>query len=261
MSAPAISQTAAPKSGMGLFARALLISLLVHLSAITLFRIVIYFPPQSTRYYPLAFLQETPADEAPAVAPSGLVAALTLPRAARTAELPKLAFNPSGEVALGRLSLGTSFFQDNIDPARPVDSWERFGEGVQRVRSSLLSLAGANDTSADEIRVGETRANTLDLGPGLTGSIAWSGAAPRELLATPPAFFRRDVPNFAAEYLLTIAPDGTVRDVVSLNTEPSGMESSVRAFLERCRFAPDLNSVREVTITLAVQSTPDEPSP
>lgn len=247
MVAPALSRPA-----LGLFSRALLISLLFHLSAITLFRIVIYIPQQDTRYFRLAFLEEPAQPAALPTAPSALVAALTGPRTTRPAELPKLSFNPEGRVALGQLSLGKSFYDDIVEPAPNPDSWERFGEGVKRVRASLLSLTGSDQPAEFEGTSPRAKADTISLGPDLVGTLNWSGSAPRELLSAPPAFFRRDVARFDAEYLLNIAPDGAVSSVVSLNTEPSGLESGVRTFLQRCRFAPDLNSNHEATVTLRV---------
>ena len=257
MSAGALPSTTG-RPALSLFFWALLISILFHLSAITLFRIVIYFPQQTTQYYALAFLEELAMSETVPVPESAMIAALTGPRAVRSAELPKLAFDPQGQLEIGRLRLGgRSFYNDLSDAAPRLDSWERFGEGVQSVRASLLSLAGApvpNDMPRDAGGEDLLAQSKIGLGPDLSGELDWSGSGARELISAPPALFQRDVPAFNGEYLLNVAPDGAVRSVISLNTEPSGLESGVRAYLERCRVAPDLSATRDVAVNLRVRA-------
>jgi hypothetical protein len=246
-----------------LLGKSLLVSLIFHLSAITLFSIVIYFPKERTRYAQLSFVEERPAVLAAAQAP-GIVAALTRPRstpAAAALDLPKLEFDPAGQLELGKLSLsGKSFYEDS--PAPELDTWARFGEGIQQVRASLLGIAGAPalrlSGDGDE-RGGEPA--TIDMGPGLRALPDWAGAKPRAVLFTPPAFFRGSMPAAPLDFFLSIDATGAVNSVVCMRAASTPIEEELNAFFRQCRFAPQEGGAGLTMLLVRVEPAGVEAAP
>lgn len=233
----------APRPALPLFGKAMAVSLVFHLSAITLFSIVIYFPKESLRYYRLSFVEERgePIAAAAALAESPLAARLTGQAPAAAINLPRLEFDPVGRLEIGRLNLGgTSFYEEDAE-ARP-DTWAQFGTGIQRVRASLLELAGGDDAPLIEVPA---------LGAGVRTEADWGAAAPRELLYAPPALFGARPRAGGEEFLLTIAADGTVLSALAVTPGASGFADEATAYLVRCRFEAGAG-----VATLALRAAP-----
>lgn len=218
--------------GGPLLRKTLLASLLFHLSAITVFSVVIYFPRESRRYAQLAFVQEAPATSLPA---SAITDALLRPERITEVEsvtLPRLSFDPTGHLQAEALRVGGQSFYEEAPDVR-ADSWERFGVGIQRLRASIRDIAGG----ADEPGALEAATASDLFGTGFEVSMDWGASPARELIYSPPVFFRSPAPDRGAEFFLNIGPAGDVVRVVSLSTERSPFETESIEFLQRCRFS------------------------
>jgi hypothetical protein len=234
--------------GGPLLRKTLLISLLFHLSAITVFSVVIYFPRESRRYAQLAFVQEARATALPETA---ITDALLRPERITEVEsvsLPRLSFDPTGHLQADSLRVGGQSFYEETPDAR-ADSWERFGVGIQRLRASIRDIAGAGEDS--EVPASSAGADLF--GAGYRVSLEWGPTPARELIYSPPVFFRSAVPAEGAEFFLNIGPAGDVVRVVSLSAERSPFETESLEFLQRCRFASGEGG-RSAELTLRVHA-------
>lgn len=235
------------RRGVPLFGKAIAVSLVFHLSAITLFSIVIYFPRQGVQYFRLSFVEEPPALSAAPAAEPAIVAALTGPRnAPATAglDLPKLSFDPQEPLGIGKLSLGgKSFFA--VEPESTPDSWARFGTGIQRVRASLLSLTGVDTTS-------EASITTLELGAGLRATADWGAATPRDLLYAPPTLLTAPGTASSAEFLITVDAVGAVISAIKVSPGQDAFGDNTALLLERCRFDASSRGAGISTATVRV---------
>lgn len=241
--------------GGPLLRRTLFISLLFHLSAITLFSVVIYFPRESRRYAQLAFVREAPAMALPQ---TPITDALLRPERLTEVEsvsLPRLSFDPTGHLQAESLRVGGQSFYEEAPDAR-ADSWERFGIGIQRLRASIRDIAGAGDEMEDAA----SAAGTELYGAGYEVSMDWGAAPAREVIYSPPVFFRSAVPEGGTEFLLSIGPAGDVVRVVSLSAERSPFETESLEFLQRCRFSAGEGG-RSAELTLRVRAAAAEAAP
>lgn len=253
---------AAPRSSIPLVGKAMLVSFIFHLSAITVFSIVIYFPKQDLHFYRLAFVEE-PAEMVVADAGPSLVDRLTQPRPAPVQfALPEVSFDPLVSDDNGPLRVrGHSLFEET--PEDRPDSWQVFGEGIQKVRSSLLGIAGvpplrlAGGSASDSVAPSASP-NSLDLGPGLACNVEWRVAA-RELIYWPPALFQAR-PVGTVEIFVTVDASGAVSSAVAMTAEPTPFENEAAAFLRRCRFAPAEGGARTANASVRF-SRVDEAAP
>lgn len=232
---------------LSLFGKTLVVSLLFHLSAITIFSIVIYFPRQGTQYFRLAFVEEAArAPELPVAEPA-IVKALTGGRNTSSAlalDLPDLSFDPQGQLGLGKLSLGgKSFFEDQ--PEAAPDSWARFGTGIQLVRASILGLTGADTEGGGSV-------TTLALGGGLRALADWGNSASRELLYAPPVLSGAPGAGATEEFLITVDASGGVMRVLKMSPEESAFADATAALLGRCRFAASTQGTGISTATVRI---------
>jgi len=216
-------------------------SALLHLSAITLFSIVLYFPKESIQYYDLFFYEaETPAASSAELLPGAAFPASELPRLTFGVQLAELAppidtrLRITGDdLALReRIGLGTS------EPA--PDSWERFGEGIQQVREGLrrLTLSSPSDLVLDA----GGRADVVEVAPGLYGSFDWPAGNARDILYAPPAMISQRLPE-EVEFTLQINSDGRVGRAWTSAVEPMELLRTLQETLERYRFEPKASTV------------------
>ena len=146
------------------FTWALALSFLIHLSMVTLFRIVIHFPRPELAYYDLSIV------EAPSLAFPAAVLGETLeaPSADDALErmdaqqddgnpwsnlppvtLPQLNFSELDLIRLNRTSLNTRTQYDTLFEDQSDDLWARFGQGLSNVGDFLTCLLYTSD-AADE---------------------------------------------------------------------------------------------------------------
>lgn len=135
---------------------ALGVSFLVHLSMVTVFRIVITFPRQEIEYYDLSLVEaaERPSVSAPLTgtleAPSASDALSRLEGdgaasddgdwpALPSVALPRLSFSELDLVRLSRTSLDTRSRYDGLFEEEPDDLWAQFGRRLSSVGELLRS--------------------------------------------------------------------------------------------------------------------------
>lgn len=239
---------------------ALGVSAAVHLSAITLFSVGVWFRVQPVEYYEFDLVR-TPTPEAPLEAPeleapypeamqrAGLPGPprLTIPRETELA-LPEVELPTLGFANLERLRLReTSIELGARHPGfrrREEDSWSLFGREVARLREaaagSIAALGGREKSD-------ETPASPLQIRvPGGAAAMSfewWSEPYDRQILFSPPieelmlldpGDLRRSL-----EFTLRVGPDGRVREVLA---GPAGDRESLALALLRgirkYRFAP-----------------------
>ncbi|MBI2423187.1 MAG: hypothetical protein HYV27_10190 [Candidatus Hydrogenedentes bacterium] len=251
---------------------ALLASLLLHLSMVTLFKIVIYFPRRDLEY--LDFHIVAAAGEPAPLAPpesGGLPAlfpvlgqGLTLGGTLPDIELPTMAFGELRRLRLGNAGNEPGF--DRIYDGEPLDSWARFTRSLQGVGERLaeLRLSGTNETLP-----GSDTDDTTKIRPaaGIVGEIDWerSGTA-RALLFAPPMHIldARDVAELPLpiEVVFQVNAIGRIVDTFSPTVDPQGIVEEIQFTLLQYRFEPlppGDERTRPETATLVLRAVEEAP--
>ena len=179
----------------------LLLSLLLHLSMVTIFRVVVYLPYTQVEYYSFKIVPETTVRQpaAPSEAPelpvrtpagegslriSGLAGdAVGLP----DIHLPTIEFAELERLRVAQEGLQSSSLYDRLYNRQPQDSWARFGRGMQRLGASIAEIASGEDRPrAPGAQEGPFRIRVRP-SPGFVAEIVWSSGPPeRQLLFSPP---------------------------------------------------------------------------
>lgn len=261
MAAAAPSATpSTPGKGLPLFTKTLLVSLLIHVSAITLFSVVIYFPKGSVRYLRVA-LREDAAERVTVASAAGednpLLKRMTTPRVAVPEVLVPVLDPDDGAAAPERLRVGRSYFEPA--PAPTEDTWMQFGKGIQQVRTLLVGGTGARLRLEAPESAPADAGPTIELGGDLEAKIDWNGDAPRELVMQPTALFVNPRPERPAEYLLNVSPAGAVVNVINVNPAPTPFEREFAEYLKQCRFEAAPDKLRDTSVTLTVRRGGETP--
>ena len=266
-------------------------SLLFHLSMITIFRIVLYFPEENVDYFPLEIVnpQETRVTEDETVpASSGLTLpsldnpfskSNTLASAESDAlsanamdELPKISLPTLAFAELERLEatqsglrLQTEFRSDM--PDRATDSWSRFGEEVASLRGAMSRLAASFSSPEAEI---ESPPAIIEArpAPGFVAQIDWlTGENTRELIYAPPLSELWDVDpslfDSLAAIIFKVNVEGKVVEVLTPIEDERGLVSAVARQLLKYRFEPTLGESsaleQQGTLVLRADPVPSQP--
>lgn len=219
---------------------ALLFSLVFHLSMVTVFRIVVYFPREELAYREFHIVQappSAPSVQTPSETPGRLVLA-GLPEI----QLPTLEFAELARLRERQESLDASTRYDAlIAEEEPQDSWKQFITGMQDLPKTLsrLSLSGS-----EEVAPPAPAAEEVAFSPatGFAGTVEW-GAAPKDrqlLFAAPiqalweagPDAFKRPM-----ELVIEVNPAGRVVSVWNPAAEEDALADRVQAAMLKYRFA------------------------
>lgn len=229
-------------------AAALLGSALLHLSAITVFRIVIYFPREYVEYVDFEIVQAAPSvaattDDTLPPLPSGFDAPSDgfLP----PIDLPTLEFAELQRLRVRQEGLVSEALREDIFGEEGGDSWRRFGESLGRVRRTLtgLSLSGVGAPPLDDGLGPEEALPTLRPAEGFEAYIEWdTPPADRQLLFAPPirALWEIDTAQVKLPISLVIEvnPLGRVVNVWSPAVDPTGVLDEVQLGVLKYRFEP-----------------------
>jgi len=242
------------------------VSTLLHLSAVTLFSIVVLLPRQPIHYYRLEVVSpeneatEQPAASGPPEVPSlrdpldvvggnelPTSLAQTLEVAAASAPYPAL---PPVELPgldppeLSRLRLRAETPRLRVRPEgledRPRrDSWARFGEGVGHFRDALARLGQFGRAGRGD----ETVLRPLTTDDGFDITVEWmSGGSGRRLLYGPPVedLWRVDPSQLPEPVVLVfeVNPRGEVVALQSPLEDEAGVVAAAARALARYRFEP-----------------------
>lgn len=239
------------------FKAALTASLLVHLSAVTLFRIVIYFPRNDTEFFDVAIVETrmpfaAAADTGTLNIPSADDTFARLgegieDRNADAAEgregladfrLPTLRFDDLNILRIRRDVLQTRTRYEEIFQAQPTDAWARFGKSLSSFGEQLTRLGGAPELEEKPLPVPISHP-----APGFNAYLEWL-AEPydRRVLAVKPidALWGLDPAQLTEPLALVfrVDRDGSVIDVLEpIDTSSEITEASAEA-LREYRFEP-----------------------
>jgi hypothetical protein len=258
---------------------ALGVSVLFHISMITVFRIVIYFPREEIQFRDLAIIPieihappEPPAAMPPAGPPPSSGGQLSL-RGVTTppgesielptlefAELERLRVRQEGAQAISRF--------DDLFEEPAGDSWSRFSRTLSGLGRTLaeLRLSGVEDEGSP-LSLDAEGAPGLALRPaeGFEARILWdSEPKDRQLLFAPPvdALWTVDPAQVTQpiEVVLQVNELGQVVNVFSPTVQASELVDAVQATVLRYRFEPlNLDGRDEQKATLRIQAARPEP--
>lgn len=221
---------------------AVAISAAVHLSAVTIFNVVIYFPISEIKYFEFRFV-EAPRGSMGAEEP-GLLA-LSTP--AKWEWLPQIQPPSLDQLNAGRLSLSNavlpeqSLAQEIYGSESPEMSV--LGAAFDNVQRSVRRLT----LEADSLRLDSTPpVNVQRFTPtaGFSGELRWSQREDvRGLLFSPPLqslwSLPADVIRGGLTYTLTVDPSGRVTRVWNEDLRSGEQLAAVESQLLQYRFAPD----------------------
>jgi hypothetical protein len=231
---------------------ALTISVLFHLSMVTLFRIVIYFPREDIEFYAFEIVEQPRT-----MAVSGaFTERLRVPTAEGALEafsggeepsewapippieLPTVAFAGLERLRLRQQSLDISQQFNGRAPDEPADSWARFGEGLNSLTDAL-----SRRILGQELEEAPGPARVQDPAPGFVAFVEWMEPPyGRELLYAPPADVLRGVHSLGHLQPLTlvfrVSAEGRIVEVLTPAEDDAGIVEGMAETLLSYRFAP-----------------------
>jgi hypothetical protein len=271
------------------FRVALVISGVLHLSAVSVFSIMIWFPRQDLKYFSVDIVRQSaepaPASAAGAEAPARIGALRVrsaeeffdgddtgAPSAADTAmadgwaalppiDLPKVEFAEFDRLRTREESLRIRSQFTEIFDTRPKDSWALFSEQLRGLGQRLTSGIMGRETppaAPSPVRVSTPA-------PGFAIYIQWMGAPyDRQLLFSPPvqALWDVDAVEVSRPIALafTVNAQGKVTEIQRMPIEDEeGLATAIGAALLKYRFAPlaEGNKAQRGTLLVAPESTQD----
>ena len=246
------------------FMVAMIFSLFFHLSMVTVFSIVIYFPREDIEFYNFRIIQTVPIKATSSInfsenqlrVPSieanlekhlglegedvleDLVA--TLP----SINLPTLEFSELDRFRMYQDTLSARSRYDELFTQQPQDSWSRLATGLRKVGGSLLHLGGlGTEESLTEEKVDSALPLYHTPMEGFEAFIEWQeDPKERRLLYAPPIRALWDAQETlleqSIEIVLQVNASGRVVNVWSPKTDQTGLLDNVQKTVLRYRFEP-----------------------
>lgn len=234
--------------------RALIVSLLIHLSAVTLFRIVIYFPRHDIEFYDVAIvetrvpvrplrtgdalakLDATDGFERLGLSGPDFQQAQAEP-ALPQIQLPTLEFEELSLLRMRQQALETRSRYNALFANAPDDAWARFGRKLDTVGETLSRLTfGDSEEARPPTPVSRPA-------PGFEAYVEWmTEPYDREVLAVKPvdALWGRgpgDLPE-AIALVFRVNRDGHVVEVIDPLGDSRGLVEATAQALKEYRFEP-----------------------
>jgi hypothetical protein len=169
-------------------------------------------------------------------------------------ELPTLEFAELRRLRVQEKGLALAERRESLLAPKPQDSWARFGQGIDRLRSALwrLRLSGEEDEEAEQ----PLPAPATRPAAGFEAYIEWaSEPRDRQLLFAPPvaALWGVDPETLGKPIVIefTVSPEGRVLSAWSPNVDETGMISAVQNALLKYRFeSSDTQETQQATIEI-----------
>lgn len=248
------------------FSGAFLFSMVLHLSMVTLFNVVIYFPRQDIEYYRFQIVQAPPVQTFLPRAPTLDDPLGAIPdfdeRTALVDRLPEVQLPTLEFAELDRLRVRQRALDDAVftEPGHQ-DAWPPLGEGLRRVRDSItdLVLPDAPPSLTGRPRLTHRPAD------GFEANIEWSGEPfARQLLYAPPVRALLDVDPAGVqrpfEVVFRVNPAGRVVNVWSPFLDETGLLDEVQMTVLQYRFEPIVTEdAPEQTGTLRIRAAGSAP--
>ncbi len=249
------------------------------MSAVTLFKIVVYIPRYDLQYLDIRVVQAEVEESAIAISPERLKLSKNLEENEENSEfeiealkqsrfeLPKIEFEE-----LEKLRLRRTLVDGFADPtplfAEFKDSWAQFGEGIQRIRESISAF-----TPFAPLQVGETKEfednvhaplMKQSVGNGIEIAYRWINPPYNRSILFIPVLLEMskkttdisDEKNY--DFMLTVMPDGTVSRVIDLNIVEDEMSDYIEKEIIKIRFEPLITvdtTEQQVTIRYRIFGT------
>jgi hypothetical protein len=249
---------------------AMIASAIVHLSMVTVFSIVIWFPTKETRYFSVDIVQEpsvAPAARAAADNPVPRLGALRMPHSEDLLagggtespdltntdaangmtswaglppiNLPRVEFADLERVRTREESLRIRSQFSALFDSRPKDSWSLFNDELHGLGRRIKATFVGSDTGSESRR--PARVSTPAPGFGMFVQ-RMSPPYDRQLLFSPPvqALWNVDALDLAQPLVLvfTASPEGKVVEIQIPVEDEAGLTSEVGNALLKYRFAP-----------------------
>ena len=264
---------------------ALVISGILHLSTVSVFSIMIWFPRHDPKYFSVEIVRQESAAGAAVAPPHGralrvrsadeLFAGDDTGSPAESVEdgamadawaglppieLPRVEFAELDRLRTREESLKIRSQFTELFDARPKDSWALFSEELRGLGQRLRSGLTGRDAPAPAPR--PVRVSTP--APGFGIYVQWMGSPyDRQLLFSPPvqALWDVDAVEVAGPIALafTVNPQGKVIEIQIPVEDEKGLASAIGTALLKYRFAPLREGDRDQrgTLLVAPESSPD----
>lgn len=252
----------------------ILFSLVLHLSAVTIFKIVVYVPRSDLQYMKMNLIQvdspviissdgqlkisrkieEIQLDEGD----EGRIESLS-----SVVELPRLEFEQ-----MKKLRLRSTLVEEDI-VEKPLieefrDSWAQFGVGVNRIRESLSALYPFGEPEKKETKSGreDSFVRTQEVGGGVR--VTYRALNPpfnRKILFVPVSLElisrigKGSMKNY--DFMIELSPEGDVLKVVDLNIDKDEYVDTIKELIANIKFEPliDYNGergIQQVTLKYSI---------
>ena len=259
----------------------ILFSLILHLSAVTIFKIVVYVPRPESQYLDIRIIQTGLEENVPPTGESRLRLSknvesvedegdfdINILKQSGNFELPKIEFEE-----LEKLKLRRTLVEDDITTKPLVeeykDSWAQFGVGINKIRESLIAL---NPFSLEtELEEKEPSQSSISISPlikqklGSGSEIMYRWITPpydRTLLFVPGLLeiSKKDLSTEEKDYdfMLTVLPNGTISRVIDLNIIEDEVSKYIKEEVAKIHFEPlisDGSGEQQVTIRYHISGT------
>lgn len=263
------------------FFKVILFSLILHLSAVTIFKIVVYVPRPESQYLDIRIVQTDLEENVPPAGESRLRLSKNVESVENESDFDINALKQSGNFELPKiefeelekLKLRRTLVEDDI--TKPLveeykDSWAQFGVGINKIRESLSALNPFSlGTESEEKGTASTPSTPVsplikqNLGSGIEIMYRWiTPPFDRTLLFVPGLLeiSKKDLSpkENAYDFMLTVLPDGTVSRVVDLNIIEDEMSKYIKEEVSKIRFEPLISGEsgeQQVTIRYHIPGT------
>jgi hypothetical protein len=234
------------------------VSAVIHLSAVIVFKIVIYFPREDIRYYDFSVVQvpaeeviaevENPDDPSQPLRLANRLPAITLPTL-EFAELERLRVRQSG---FEEASLYDELYGRELSPL------ERVGEGLAHLGSEVRRFT-LGEPMALDLSPAAPAVATFSPARGYEGRLVWiDRAAPRALLFSPPMSALWNLEGAETlEMVLKVDAAGRVTSVWSAESGDSAVFDDVQAAVFQFRFEADDSLIVAESVNLIIRPESD----
>ena len=263
------------------FFKIILFSLILHLSAVTIFKIVVYVPRPDFQYLDIRVVQADLQENVPPTGESRLRLSkdvesdenesdfdINTLKQSGGFELPQIEFEE-----LEKLKLRRTLVEEDITTKPLVeeykDSWAQFGVGINKIRESLIALnpfSPGTELEEKEPSQSSTSVSPLmkqKLGSGIEVVYRWITPPYNRTLLFVPGLLEISREDLSAEekdydFMLTVLPDGTVSRVVDLNIIEDEISKYMKEEVGKIRFEPLISGEsgeQQVTIRYHISGT------
>ena len=245
------------------FFKTIIFAFLLHLSAVTLFKIVVYIPRSDLQYLDIRVVQADTDKTTDSILTSRLRLSKNLEddnknnefdinelKQSSGFELPKIEFEE-----LEKLKLRRTLVEDE-SPSKPLaeeyrDSWAQFGAGINRIRESITALSPFSPSTELQNKESEDHTSAplmkQNIGNGTEIIFRWITPPYNRTILFFPGLLEMSKKSTVEgeknyDFMLTVLPDGTVSRMIDLNIIEDEMSRYIEGEINKIRFEPLINT-------------------